>query len=168
MVGLYKIKEVNILIEALGSLMKENPGDSKEYHLTDGLVKMLEAGVKICTMPVEHWFDCGKKEALLETNRIMLGRLKSFPEYDFHNCVIRPPVYISEGCKISNSILGPYVAIDENAVIENSIVNNSILGAYSQLDSIILSNSVLGSDSALKGKAHVVNIGDNTEIDFND
>ena len=168
MVGLYKIKEVNILIDSLDKIMQENPGDAKEYHLTDGLVKMLEAGVKIRTIQVEHWFDCGKKDALLETNRIMLERMKSFPEYEFHNCVIRPPVYISEGCQISNSIIGPYVAIDENAVIENSIITNSILGAYSHLDSIILANSVLGSDSALKGKAHAVNIGDNTEIDFND
>ena len=168
MVGLYMIKEVGALITGLNKLIENNPGEEQQYHLSDGLMNMVEAGVKIRTLEVENYYDCGKKESLLETNRIMLERVREFPQYNFNNTVIRPPVYIAEGCSISNSIIGPYAAIDENAVIENSIVTNSILGAYSHLDSIILANSVLGSDSALKGKAHSVNIGDNTQIDFND
>ena len=168
LVGLYRIKEVETLVNALTNLIEEEArGARGEYNLTDGLMRMVLAGVRIKTHMVDNWFDCGQKESLLETNRILLERAKEFPEYNLPNCVIRPPVHISEFCVIENSIIGPNVAIAEHAVIRNSIVENSILGAYSTLESIVLEDSVIGNDASLKGKSHSVNIGDNTEIDFN-
>jgi glucose-1-phosphate thymidylyltransferase len=168
LVGLYRIKEVKQLVEALEEqIANKERGDRNEFHLTDAMMKMVHKGVKIRTHMVDNWFDCGQRESLLETNRILLERMDTMPEYHFKDCVILPPVHISENCTIENSIIGPNVAIAENAVIRNSIVQNSILGAYSQLDAIVLEGSVIGNDAALKGKSHSVNIGDNTEIDFN-
>lgn len=168
LVGLYRIKEVNALIESLDFIIaNDQRGDRQEFHLTDGLMRMIEGGVKIKTHVVDKWFDCGRKDGLLETNRILLERNQNGTTYNYKNCVIRPPVHISEFCVIENSIVGPNVAIAEHATIKNSIVVNSILGAYSQLDSIVLEDSVIGNDSSMKGNSHSVNIGDNTEIDFN-
>ena len=167
LVGLYRIKEVSALVGSLNALIEGgHRGDRGEYHLTDGLLDMIKKGVKIRTHVVDNWFDCGKKDSLLETNRILLERIEVQPEYNFRNTVIIPPVQIAESCKIENSIIGPNVAIAENAVLTSSIVKNSILGAYSQLEYIVLDGSVIGNDASLKGKSHHVNIGDNTEIDF--
>ena len=167
LVGLYRIIEVAKLVEALESLIEAGErGDRNEFQLTDALQKMVSNGVRIKTHMVDHWFDCGKKDSLLETNRILLERQSGPRTYHYKNCVILPPVYISEFCVIENSIVGPNVAIAEHAVIRNSIVQNSILGAYSHLESIVLDYSVIGNDASLKGKSHSVNIGDNTEIDF--
>ena len=168
LVGLYMIREVDLLIKALEELLAGDGNGMGEYHLPDALMKMLSYGAKIGTVRVDNWFDCGKKETLLETNRILLERVGAYTDYKFKDTVIIQPVHIELGCSIENSIIGPYVAIDENATIVNSIVTNSILGAYSELDSIVLSGSVIGTDASLKGKAHSVNIGDNTQIDFND
>lgn len=169
LVGLYKIKEVPVLVDALNKLIKGGePRTQGEYHLAEGLMGMIESGVEIRTITVDKWFDCGKKESLIETNRILLNRLSAnLPQYHFPNCVIEPPVYIAEGCQIENSIIGPNVAIAENAIIRNSIIRESILGAYSHLDSIILDCSIIGNDALLRGNSQSVNIGDNTEIDFN-
>jgi glucose-1-phosphate thymidylyltransferase len=168
LVGLYRIKEVSALVDALQNLIaNKERGDRNEYHLTDAIMKLIAAGVRIRTHMVDNWFDCGQKESLLETNRILLERIQNFPEYNFLDCVILHPVHISENCTIEGSIIGPNVAIAENAVIKNSIVKNSILGAYSQLESIVLNGSVIGNDASLRGKSNSVNIGDNTEIDFN-
>jgi glucose-1-phosphate thymidylyltransferase len=168
LVGLYRIIEVAALISALDDLIAANArGDRQEFQLTDALQKMISGGMKIKTHMVDNWFDCGKKESLLETNRTLLERQTGARDYNFRNTVILPPVYISEFCVIENSIVGPNVAIAEYATIKNSIVKNSILGAYSQLDSIVLDQSVIGNDSSLKGRDNSVNIGDNTEIDFN-
>jgi glucose-1-phosphate thymidylyltransferase len=167
LVGLYRIKEVNALVQSLSTIIDTGQrGDRGEYHLTDGLLHMIKAGVRIRTHVVDNWFDCGKKDSLLETNRILLERIESLAQYDFRNTVIIHPVQIAEGCLIENSIIGPNVAIAEHAVIRSSIVKNSILGAYSQLEYIVLDGSVIGNDASLKGKSHHVNIGDNTEIDF--
>ncbi|MDX2247295.1 MAG: sugar phosphate nucleotidyltransferase [Bacteroidia bacterium] len=168
LVGLYKITHIPILLEVLGEMMRSEVKESEEYSLTDALMHMINRGVKFRTYRVDNWFDCGRKQSLLHTNRILLERMQEQPKFTHHNSVIIPPVFISEGCEISNSIIGPYAAIAENAQIANSIVRNSILGAYSRLDSIILNNSVVGNDTTLKGKANSINIGDNTEIDFDE
>lgn len=168
LVGLYLVKEVKVLGEKLAGMIEANErGARGEYDLTAALQKMIESGVRIKTHMVDNWFDCGQRESLLNTNKLLLERRSSQPEYHFPNTVILPPVYISDSCVIENSIIGPNVAIAEKAQIKNSIVRNSILGAYSQLDSIVLDQSVIGLDASLKGKSHSVNIGDNTEIDFN-
>jgi glucose-1-phosphate thymidylyltransferase len=168
LVGLYRIKEVATLVEALQHLITtKQRGDRNEYHLTDAIMKMIGSGVRVRTHMVDNWFDCGQKETLLETNRILLERIQSLPDYQFEHSVILHPVHISENCTIEGSIIGPNVAIAEHSVIRNSIVKNSILGAYSQLDSIVLNGSVIGNDASLRGKSNSVNIGDNTEIDFN-
>ncbi len=169
LVGLYKIKEVAILFESIAKIMQFPPTDpTDQYLLTDAIMLMIEQGVAFETYKVENWYDCGSRESLLSSNQILLEKIAVFPEYPFEHTVILPPVYIAPNCNIRNSIIGPYVAIAENTQISNSIIRNSIIGAYSQLETIILNNSVLGNDTTLKGKAHSVNIGDSTEIDFDE
>ena len=125
LVGLYRIKEVTALVDALQNLItNKERGDRNEYHLTDAIMKLIAAGVRIRTHMVDNWFDCGQKESLLETNRILLERIQHLPDYNFPDCVILHPVHISENCTIEGSIIGPNVAIAENAVIRNSIVKN--------------------------------------------
>jgi glucose-1-phosphate thymidylyltransferase len=58
--------------------------------------------------------------------------------------------------------------VGENVVVEKTILSDSIIGSYSRLESIILKHSVVGNDATLKGKSQSVNIGDSTEIDFNE
>ncbi|MEO1413853.1 MAG: sugar phosphate nucleotidyltransferase [Bacteroidota bacterium] len=166
LVGMYKICHIPELIHQLNTIVKPPLDPGKEYYLTDVLMGMVNAGVELRTHTVENWYDCGKKQTLLLTNRILLERLNNLSQYQLENTVVIPPVHIAEGCDIQGSIIGPYVAIAENAKIHHSIVSDSILGAYSQLESIILSHSVIGNDTSLKGKSNSINIGDNTEIDF--
>ncbi len=45
-----------------------------EFQLTDGMQLMVDRGEVMRTFPVEGWYDCGKIETLLETNRILLDR----------------------------------------------------------------------------------------------
>jgi glucose-1-phosphate thymidylyltransferase len=166
LVGLYKIVDIPLLLDILHEMMKELREAGKEFSLTEALMRMISRGVRFRTHQVQNWFDCGRKQSLLQANRILLGRLPQTEDHHFHHSVIIPPVHIAPGCDIRHSIIGPYVAIAENAVIHNSIIRNSILGAYSQLEAIILASSVIGNDTTLKGRANHINIGDNTEIDF--
>ncbi len=168
LVGLYKFREIGEFKKALEALMKQQPSATGEYHLTDAIGIMVSSGVKIGIHPVETWFDCGRKETLLETNRILLGRRNGSTPSNCPGSVIIPPVFISPDAHIENSIIGPFVSIDEHAEVRHSIVRDSIVGAYSSLETIMLDNSVIGADALLRGKANSVNIGDNNEIDFNE
>ncbi len=166
LVGLYKIEELTLLYSILEEMVKKPIKVTEQYAFTDALMEMVTRGVKFRTMTVENWFDGGHKKTLLQTNRILLERKGRHHNYQYHNTVIIPPVHIAEGCEINHSIIGPYVAIAEGSRINYSIVRNSILGAYSRLESIILQNSVIGNDTSLRGKTNSINIGDNAEIDF--
>ncbi|GAB4421880.1 MAG: sugar phosphate nucleotidyltransferase [Bacteroidia bacterium] len=166
LVGLYKIREVDVLLDVLDEMVENEPGDNHEFLLTDALMQMIRRGVRFRTHTVENWFDCGRKQTLLQTNRILLSQQAVEVGDRFPGSVIIPPVHIPDTCEIESSIVGPYVAVGEHARINNSIVRNSILGAYSELDFIILNNSVVGNDTLLRGKSNSINVGDNAEIDF--
>jgi glucose-1-phosphate thymidylyltransferase len=75
-------------------------------------------------------------------------------------------VSIAPGCDIKNSIIGPNVAIGEKTIVNYSIVKNSIIGSFANLYDIVLTNSLIGSDTEVKGESRNLNIGDNTEIDL--
>jgi len=168
LVGLYRIKESQMLIEALAENIRNNKRTYNEYHLTDGIQNMLAGKAKVKTFAVENWYDCGSKESLLETNAVLLkkvqGELKQ--DFNFENTIVIPPVIIGENCRISNSIIGPNVSIGENSTVNYSILRDAIIGSYSELKNAVLHHSVIGSDASLHGLSQSLNIGDNTEIDF--
>ncbi|MEO1517950.1 MAG: sugar phosphate nucleotidyltransferase [Bacteroidota bacterium] len=168
MVGLYKIREVDLLIEVIEDMIREGRQTHGEYQLTDGLMGMIDRGIQLSTITVDNWFDCGKKEVLLETNAMMLDKggyaSSGLPNYD--NSIIIHPVSIASNCEISNSIVGPHVTIGPHSKINNSIVQESIIGSYASIADIVLKESIVGSDAAITGMSQSLNIGDNTEIDF--
>lgn len=168
LVGLYKCTEVPKLIEALDYIIQNDIKTKGEFQLTDGLQHMIEKGTTFSTIHVNNWFDCGKKEVLLETNAILLQK-PGFANHDvpdFENSIIIHPVSIAKGCTISNSIVGPNVTVAENTVIDSSIVKNSIIGHFSRIEGVVLHSSVIGNDASIKGLSQSLNIGDNNEIDF--
>jgi glucose-1-phosphate thymidylyltransferase len=156
------------LFECFQQLFNDNIKSQGEYNLTDALECMIKKGVQFKSFKVKHWYDCGKKESLLETNAVLLkksGGISVNPNL-YTNSIIIPPVSIADDCVIENSIIGPHVTIGNNTNIKSSIVRDSIIGSYTTLDEVVLDNSLIGSDAAVKGLSRSLNIGDNTEIDF--
>jgi glucose-1-phosphate thymidylyltransferase len=168
LVGLYKINETAVLFECLHQLFVENITTRGEYNLTDALACMVQKGTRFRSFKVANWFDCGKKESILETNATLLKKMGGHvPDADiFKDTIIIHPVSIAEGCTISNAIIGPHVAIGPNTTITQSIIRDSIIGGYTNLHEVVLDNSLIGSDASVKGLSRSLNIGDNTEIDF--
>ena len=168
MVGFYRVKEVTMLAEALDFNITNDIRTEGECPLTDALMRMIEKGVQFSTIEVDNWFNCGKKEVLLETNAVLLDRegyaSSNLPPFD--NSIIIHPVSIGENCQITHSIIGPHVTIGDNVQISHSVVKDSIIGNYASIREIILQRSVVGNDASITGLRQSLNIGDNTEIDF--
>ena len=166
--GVYRIKETNFLFSCLENNIRNQLKSYGEYNLTDALECMIKQGAKIKPFKVQNWFDCGHKESLLASNAILMKKFggKISNEQTFENTIIVPPVSIAPGCSISNSIIGPNVTIGESTTIKCSIIKDSIIGAYADLFDIVLTQSLIGSDTEVKGETRSLNIGDNTEIDL--
>jgi glucose-1-phosphate thymidylyltransferase len=168
LVGVYKIKETDFLFSCLEKIMVNSNQGIEEFSLTEALECMMQRGATFKAFKVTNWFDCGKKETLLESNATLLKKFGGnvTEKHDFENTIIIPPVSIGEGCEIKNSVVGPNVTIGENTKLNHAIIKNSIVGSFSNLFEIVLSKSLIGSDAEVKGVNRSLNIGDNTAIDL--
>ena len=170
LVGMYKIKEVNALIRAVEYLMNNNLRTVGEIQLTDALQHLVENGTPLQTLPIRNWYDCGRKEVLLQTNAMLLSQpghasdAFNLPEFD--STILIHPVSIGKNCQISNSIIGPHVTIGQGVTLDHAIIEDSIIGNFAGLRDVVLRHSVVGSDASIQGMHLSLNIGDNTEIDF--
>ncbi|HEY5462871.1 MAG TPA: sugar phosphate nucleotidyltransferase [Hanamia sp.] len=168
LVGLYKIKDSKLLFDCLSNIITKGIKSYNEFNLTDALECMIAGGAQFKSFKVENWFDCGRKESLLQSNSILLekfGGAIAEPN-NFENTIFIPPVSIAEGCDIKNSIIGPHVAIGEHTIVHSSIIKTSIIGSYSKLFDVMLDDSLIGNDTEVIGETRSLNIGDNTEIDL--
>ena len=168
LVGIYKLNKPKLFVESIETIISKGIKTLGEYQLTDALMEMLKHGESMSIFPVNNWYDCGRKESLLEANGILLSNeeFMSTSDYNFPNSVIIPPVSIANNCAIEHSIIGPNVAIGEDTLVRNSIIENSIIGSYSRLEIAVLNGSIIGSDTILKGPSQSLNIGDNTELNY--
>lgn len=168
LVGIYKIKESAMLFDCLEANISQGLKTHGEFSITDALDCMIKKGAEFKAFKVANWYDCGKRETLLESNATLLkkfgGSIMSSQAYE--NTVIIQPVRIGSGCDIRNSIIGPNVTIGDKATIDSSIIKNSIIGSYSNLFDIVLDFSLIGSDTGIRGETRTLNIGDNTDIDL--
>jgi glucose-1-phosphate thymidylyltransferase len=168
LVGIYKIMETDLLFTCLKKIIEKKDIARHELSLTDALECMIQSGTKFKFFKVQNWFDCGKKETLLLSNATLLKKFGGkVPELDkYENTIIIPPVSIGEGCDIKNSVIGPNVTIGDNTLLNYTIVKDSIIGSFSKLYDVVLDDSLIGSDTGIKGETRSLNIGDNTDIDL--
>jgi glucose-1-phosphate thymidylyltransferase len=168
LVGIYKIRQTEMLFDCLEANFREGVKNRDEYSLTDALQCMIEKGTSFQSFKVLNWFDCGNKDSLLESNATLLKKFGTSisPDHRFENVIIVEPVSIGKNCEIRNSIIGPNVAVGDNTTINYSIIKESIIGSYADLFDIVLEESLIGSDTEVKGETRSLNIGDNTEIDL--
>lgn len=168
LVGIYLIKETELLFNCLEENMRNHVMSRGEFSITDAIECMIRGGAKFQSFKVQNWFNCGKKESLLTSNATLLKKFGGVisPEHHFENTIVIPPVSIAPGCDIKNSIIGPNVTIGEQTSINYSIIKDSIIGSFADLYDIVLTQSLIGSDTEVKGESRSLNIGDNTEIDL--
>lgn len=168
LVGIYKVHESEMLFQCLEANIRQGLKTHGEYSITDALDCMIKKGAEFRSFKVDSWFDCGKRDSLLESNATLLKKFntRTEPCENFENTVLIQPVSIGKGCSIKNSIIGPNVTIGEDTHIDYSIIKSSIIGSYSNLFDIVLDFSLIGSDTSIRGETRTLNIGDNTDIDL--
>ena len=165
-VGVYKLNNIPQLIKALKVIIEDSVEKCEEIQLTDALMAMIQDGEKISIFHVNKWFDCGKRDVLLETNATLLSLIDS-PSVDlesFEQAIIIHPVAIGENCIIKNSIIGPHVSIGEKTKVNNSVIKNSIIQENTKICSVNLENSMIGNYVEYEGRKNDVSIGDYTSL----
>jgi glucose-1-phosphate thymidylyltransferase len=170
LVGIYHITQPKLMFKCLDHIIKKDIKTRGEYQITDALQEMIKRGADFVPFRIEGWYDCGKPETLLETNRKLLDLFKAHPTAaqmkKFEDAVIIPPVSIHPTAKIHRSIVGPHVDVAENAEIRHSVISDSIVSADALLSNMVASGSILGNGARACGVTHQLNVGDNSEINL--
>ncbi len=161
-VGLYFIKHPRLLAGCLADLVEGERGKQGEYQLTDALQMMVDRGEKFTTFHVDGWFDCGKPETLLATNRHLLTRTPH--DRKISGVVINPPVHIAPTAQISNSIIGPYATIADGALVNDAMIIDSIVGEGATVERSMLRESIIGNEAMVRGVFRRINLGASSEL----
>jgi glucose-1-phosphate thymidylyltransferase len=162
-IGLYYIRNWKLLFEGLDHVLA-SPPHLGEFFLTDAFQYMIDHGARIEVRDVVGWYDAGKIETLLDTNRVVLERGSARKPANADGCKIVDPVYVEDNVTLRNSTVGPNVSIGSGTVIEDSEVSHSIVGSDAKIVQSRLKNSLVGDSVVLDGVEGEVTVGDHSEI----
>lgn len=164
LVGLYYIKDARLLEDCLNELVDKEIKTHSEFQLTDALQILVDKGEIITTTKIDGWYDCGKPETILATNKFLLKRNSEI--FERESVVVIPPVFIAEDAIVNNSVIGPNATIANGSEVLNSVIKNSIISSNSKIENCLLEDSLVGAESIIKGKMKKLNVGESTEIEI--
>lgn len=176
--------------EAIASIQ---PSARGELEITDAIQWLIANGREVASRQLTGWWlDTGKKDDLLEANRIILdtclqdlrgsqedensrviGRVSIGADTEIINSTIRGPVVIGSGCRIENCFIGPYTSIADGVVLEDADIEHSVFLAGSKAVGIEqrIVDSLVGQRAQLtvapqRPKAMRFMIGDDSKIEL--
>lgn len=166
------------------------PSRRGELEITDAIQKLIDRGQKIESFVLDSWWlDTGKKDDLLEANRVVLdewflrelegeidsqskifGRVKIEKGAKVIKSEIRGPSVIGKGASIENSFVGPYTSIGNSCEVKDSSIENSVIMDASKILGVErLEESIIGKGALIKvgdkkPKALKLLVGDDSEV----
>ncbi|MBK9514600.1 MAG: NTP transferase domain-containing protein [Flavobacteriales bacterium] len=168
-IGIYYFADGERLRKEMQYLIDNDIKDKGEYQLTNAMENMKQKGARFKAGAVDVWMDCGNKNAMVDTNTKVLGFLKNdkglvSPKANLNGSLVISPCFIGENVTLVNSIVGPNVSIEPNAVITNSVVRNSIIRSAVQVTDAVIDNSMLGERASVTGKAMDLSLSDDSTV----
>lgn len=161
-----------------------------ELEITDAIQWLVDHGGKV--LPYVHegwWIDTGKKDDMLEANRLVLeemepviegyvdrdsrliGKVIIEPGAEIINSTIRGPAIIGRDTRIVNAYIGPFTSIYHNCLIESSEIEHSIVLEHCTIQDLPhrLEDSLIGryneiTRSPLKPRAYRLTLGDHSTV----
>jgi len=166
-VGMYYLRNTAEFRSALQQVYNKGIRTQGEIQVTDAIQLLIDSGLELHAVTIDGWYDCGKRETMLLTNKHLLSNLPDTGELRDHpQSVLIPPVYVAPDAVIERSIIGPDTSIAAGCVIRNSIISNSIISAGARVEDARLVSSLIGNNAVVTGSFKVLNVGDSSEITY--
>lgn len=168
------------------------PSKRGELEITDAIQRLIDTGFHVDSHVLKSWWlDTGKKDDMLEANRVVLdemtdvsmsgavdehtrisGRVHLGRGTVLNHCTIRGPAVIGENCLLEYSYVGPFTSIGDGARVSHAEIEHSILRENCQIidfhgrieDSLIGVNVEL-TRSQHKPVAYRLMLGDDSKVE---
>ncbi len=149
-IGLYYVRDWRTLFDGIARTLA-GPKAKGEWFLTDAFQYMVDQGKRLLAAPVAGWYDCGKVETVLATNRHLLENGRSRRPADRADVTVVDPVYVAPGAVVENAVIGPNVSIDTGAVVRGSTLRDVIVGERARVVDATVTHSLIGDDAQVRG-----------------
>jgi glucose-1-phosphate thymidylyltransferase len=150
-IGLYYVRDWELLFEGITKTL-EGPQLKGEWFLTDAFQYMIDRGRKLATAEVRGWYDCGKVETVLSTNRHLLENGRGRAPREAKGVMVREPVFVADGVTLDGATIGPNVSIDPGAVVRGSTLRDVIVGAGARVVDSTVEHSLIGDHVVVEGQ----------------
>jgi glucose-1-phosphate thymidylyltransferase len=174
--------------EVTGSLV---PSARGELEITDAIQGLIDRGKVVRALTIaDDWIDTGKKDDMLEANRLVLGSLQRRIDGDVDAestligpvvvdagasivaSTVRGPAVIGAGATIRDSYIGPFTAIgpdcdlscceiEHSIVLERSVIRN----VERRIADSLIGREVVIERSPLRPQAIRLMLGDHSRVD---
>jgi glucose-1-phosphate thymidylyltransferase len=169
------------------------PSARGEFEITDAIQGLVDQHKPVAAEPLQGWWlDTGKKDDLLEANRVILdstligaiegavdeqsqisGRVHVGQGSQVINCTIRGPVVIGDHCYLEHCFVGPYSSIADGARLVDIELDHSVVLQHATIEGIHqrIVDSLIGRRAHLvamprRPKALRFMIGDDCQIEL--
>jgi glucose-1-phosphate thymidylyltransferase len=147
------------------------PSWRQELEITDAIQRLVEDGASVRSLALDGWWlDAGKKDDLLEANRLVLdewtrrdlrgavdaesrvvGRVVLEEGVEIRQSEIRGPAVIGRDTVVHASFVGPYTSIGSRCLIRRSALQHSVIMDGVSVEGVgRLEDSVLGRHAAVR------------------
>jgi glucose-1-phosphate thymidylyltransferase len=166
------------------------PSARGELEITDAIQGLIDAGYSVQASIIDDdWIDTGRKDDMLEANRIVLttlsrriegnidsesvivGEVVIDPDVVITRSTVRGPAVIGTGTRLTDAYVGPFTAIGRDCNLQSCEIENSIMLERSTIREvgIRIADSLIGREvvverSPLKPKAMRLTLGDHSVV----
>ncbi len=172
------------------SVKRIKPSARNELEITEAIQDLIDRGLDVRPHVVQGWWkDTGKLEDMLEANRLILetiarrvdGTVDAESKIDgkviveagatIERSVVRGPVIIGKGARITGSYIGPFTAIGDDVELRDTEIEHSIVleGAKitdlaTRIEDSLIGKNVKIARQPVRPVAYRFMLGDNSEV----
>jgi glucose-1-phosphate thymidylyltransferase len=160
------------------AITRIKPSWRNELEITDAIYELVRAGKTVNSYILKGWWlDTGKKDDLLEANRVVLddllkggisgevdsvskitGRVGIGKGTKVENSVIRGPVTIGDDCIIRDSHINPFTSIASQTKVERSSIEHSVILENCVISDVDrLADSIIGKNTSVIKRKNCIN-----------
>jgi len=175
----------------LDAARRIEPSWRGELEITDAIQRLLDDGQTVRASKVEGWWlDTGKKDELLDANRIVLGGLTARVDGEVDEASevigavvveagarllgsqVRGPAVIGAGTVLEDAYVGPFTSIGDDCRITRTEIEYSVVMAGCQVSDIPrIEGSLLGREVSIRPTdrrpaAYKFLLGDHSQVEI--
>jgi glucose-1-phosphate thymidylyltransferase len=177
----------------LDAARRIEPSGRGELEITDAIQRLLDDGREVRSSLIDGWWlDTGKKDDLLEANRIVLGSLRREvhgdvdagselvgevvvePGASIVRSTVRGPAVIGAGAQVVDAYVGPFTSVARDCVVERCEIEFSVLLERARVHDVArIEGSLLGRDVVVsrterRPAAHRLMLGDHGHVEISE